>query len=241
MDRREHGGFMRLDARWRRASNGRRTGSPASGVPRRGAGDVSSADGPPASVPAPGPRASCGRSGGPGELERAEADLRCRRLPSLRHPCSSAVGSDPRSTHVPAACHRPRSPPEAPYSHSSYQATWPTRPTRVYGSAPAGPGISRVMERDSPHARTRSRCRAANAPPWHRPARQSRPQPRFPVPGTVLTPGSRQIPCSPPTPVINSVCFIDLSLKRPTLGSWERSIAALRLQGVLPTCANRVR
>lgn len=52
------------------------------------------ADGPPGSVPAPGPRASWGRGGGPGEWERVETDLRCWWLPSPRHPCSGVGGSD---------------------------------------------------------------------------------------------------------------------------------------------------
>ncbi len=90
-------------------------------------------------VPAPGPQAPWGRGGGPGGVGRAEAEPRCRWLPWLSHPCSSAVGSDPRSTHVPAVCHRPRYQPEAPNSHSSYRATCPARPVRVYGSAPSGP------------------------------------------------------------------------------------------------------
>ncbi|CQR59845.1 Hypothetical Protein sle_03830 [Streptomyces leeuwenhoekii] len=77
--------------------------------------------------------------------------------------------------------HRPRSPPDAPYSHSSYQATCSARPTRVYASAPSEPEISRLVELDSPHARTRSGCRAANAPHWHRQALQSRPHPRIRV------------------------------------------------------------
>lgn len=77
--------------------------------------------------------------------------------------------------------------------------------------------------------------------------RFSRASPRTPVqaasslpgPGNGSTPGSRQVPCSPLTLVINSVCFIDISLRRRTVGS--APIAALQLEGVPPTCATRVR
>jgi len=74
---------------------------------------------------------------------------------------------------------------------------------------------------------------------WTAPAHRSRPRPRFPVPGTVLAPGSRQIPCSPPTSVTNSDCFIDISSRRRTVGSAPTTV--LQLEGVPPTCANRVR
>ncbi|WP_328766114.1 IS3 family transposase [Streptomyces sp. NBC_00286] len=48
----------------------------------------------------------------------------------------------------------------------------PHHPALTSSSAP--PARRGNLKLDSPHARTRSRCHAANAPPWHRPAHQSR-------------------------------------------------------------------
>lgn len=121
---------------------------------------------------------------------------------------------------------RTTSPPSAPHS--------PTAPC---------PGLSPAPERPlgcGCGCRRERHALVAAGPPACTPAPAHTAEMLLGTAGLPARPaGSRLYPCSPPARVINSVRFIDISLRRPTVGS--APITALQLEGVPPTCATRVR